>query len=284
MSHHDGTKPALKFSDRIGVTTPRLEMQREEMSDGLRNRLWNIFELSIINPYRLELSRHSNGNAVLLCRLIWDAHLKLPLNQMNPSWGEGFEEKLRTYFSNRVWHDVYNLLEFIAEQPDYELSEAFISWCNEVLEGELSAYRFVGNTLTPITDSTELDAISEAQDNATTPAQTHLHQAVAHLSDRESPDYRNAIKESMSAVESELCAMIGDPNKALGAAMSKAEQQFGIVPMFKSSVEKLYQFSNGDSGARHSLSDQSYEVTFADAKYVLVTCSAFLNYLRTLRI
>ena len=73
------------------------------------------------------------------------------------------------------------------------------------------------------------------------------------------------------------------PKATLGDAIKKLEKDNSFHPAFISALDKLYGYSSGVSGIRHSLLD-SDTVDFADAKFMLVACSAFVNYVRTKRI
>ena len=42
---------------------------------------------------------------------------------------------------------------------------------------------------------------------------------------------------------------------------------------------QLYGYTNDASGIRHSLTDEA-TISYADAKFMLVTCSAFVSYLK----
>jgi len=43
---------------------------------------------------------------------------------------------------------------------------------------------------------------------------------------------------------------------------------------------KIYGWTSDEGGIRHALSDKGdVEITLADARYMLVSCSAFVNYL-----
>ena len=71
------------------------------------------------------------------------------------------------------------------------------------MEKEKAAYRIVDTKVIELTDRAQLDAI----DDAVTAAEAaplvheHLRTALARLADRPEPDYRNAMKESISSVE-----------------------------------------------------------------------------------
>ena len=97
------------------------------------------------------------------------------------------------------------------------------------------------------------------------------------LSEKEKPDYRNSIKESISAVES-LCKKISENDKAtLGAALTTLEKRGILHPALKSAFSSLYGYTNDANGIRHSLLQES-NLTSADARFMLISCSAFINY------
>ena len=104
--------------------------------------------------------------------------------------------------------------------------------------------------------------------------------AISLLYDRESPDYKNAIKESISAVEL-ICAKITKQNAPiLSKALDKMEKD-GIInmhPALKASFEKLYGYTSSGSGIRHAKINND-EITFELAQFFLIACSAFTNYL-----
>ncbi len=50
-------------------------------------------------------------------------------------------------------------------------------------------------------------------------------------------------------------------------------------PQLKQGLEKLYYYTNGENGIRHALMDVD-NMTKEDANFMLVICSAFVNYIR----
>ena len=108
----------------------------------------------------------------------------------------------------------------------------------------------------------------------------HITNAMDLLYDRENPDYKNSVKESISAVEL-VCAKITGQNAAvLSKALDKIEKD-GIVylhPALKLALEKLYGYTSSGSGIRHAQIDDD-DITFEMAQFFLVVCSAFTNYL-----
>lgn len=100
------------------------------------------------------------------------------------------------------------------------------------------------------------------------------------LSDRKNPDYRNSIKESISAVET-ICRRISEnPNATLGDALNelvkggKIKFHGALLNAFKS----LYGYTNDADGIRHSLMEEE-SLDQEDAIFMLTSCSSFVNYL-----
>ncbi len=52
-----------------------------------------------------------------------------------------------------------------------------------------------------------------------------------------------------------------------------------IHPAMKSAFEKLYGYTSDANGIRHS-NGLERKFTFEEAKYMLISCSAFVNYLK----
>lgn len=98
------------------------------------------------------------------------------------------------------------------------------------------------------------------------------------FSDKKSPDYRNSIRESISAVEA-VCALITkDKNATLGQCLKVIEDQVGLHQALKRSFSSLYGYASSADGIRHALLKEP-ELSSEDAKFMLVACSAFINYL-----
>lgn len=140
------------------------------------------------------------------------------------------------------------------------------------------SYRFVDNFVTKITSEEEIDTIEEALNSPLDAVKEHINRSLELLSDRENPDYRNSIKESISAVES-ICKILSKKRKAtLTDALNKLDKKIPIHPAFKSGLDKLYGYTSDEQGVRHSLTDKS-NIDFEDAKFILVASSAFVNFL-----
>src|SRR5205814_4142658 len=99
------------------------------------------------------------------------------------------------------------------------------------------------------------------------------------MSDRKNPDYRNSIKEAISAVEA-TCGMIsGKPKATLGDALKVLREKGSVHPALEKAFSAIYGYTSDANGIRHALTEES-NLTFSDAKFMVISCSAFVNYLR----
>ena len=69
----------------------------------------------------------------------------------------------------------------------------------------------------------------------------------------------------------------GSEGGTLGAVLKKLEKVKKLHPAMKSAFSSLYGYSSDADGIRHALLEES-QLTKADARFMLVCCSAFINY------
>lgn len=189
------------------------------------------------------------------------------------------------------WNKVLDMVEYVCKWIDLNISK--YSYLSEVLnefetniDNEFDrldyGYRIINHCITDITTDEELKTINEAITQSKDNVSGHLEKAIEHYSKRPNPDVRNSIKESISAVEAVCRELTGDDT--LGKALNHLESK-GIVihKMLKDEFTKFYVYTNdANSGIRHALMDQdgTYVPSKDEAYYMLVSCSAFVNYLR----
>lgn len=87
-----------------------------------------------------------------------------------------------------------------------------------VLQSELAAYRVLNKRVVRITDEQEIAALEEAisQRGELAHVSAPLSTTLTYLTDRMKPDFRNAIKESISAVEAAAKIISGEDNATCG--------------------------------------------------------------------
>ncbi|MBG1265274.1 AbiJ-NTD4 domain-containing protein [Nostoc sp. WHI] len=286
------------FSERHGFKLKRDIMQIESMNDDLRNSLWNVLALLFWNKlekyyqgYHIDYSETESStykyverdDIKYLIKDLWFSHFKKKFDDLSGYWRQDYAFIKQSFFEYK-FNEVYDFLQFIARNYRNDSTrEKFISLCNHVFERELSGYRFLGSIITRITSETEIKEIEEAlaDQDRLAPVSNHLNTALTYLSRKENPDYRNSIKESISAVESICCLIAKDNKVTLGTALKiiEKEQKVDLHPALSGAFSKLYGYTSDADGIRHALLDES-DLDFEDAKFMLVSCSAFTNYLK----
>lgn len=270
------------FSQRHGYFPLESAFQRESIDSALRTKLWNILKVTIWDRYD---SHNRSYDAVTkridyMVRRLWFNYFNRDLDQLpdfyEPYGKKGAYDALKDYFSSCQWFEIYDLLEAIANDQSELISDETRKWINNTLEEHNAAYRFVGTEIAEITDKNEIQAIEAALATADSPVRTHLNAALRMLSDKEAPDYRNSVKESISAVEAACRLVTGNTSATLGDALKRVQN---LHPAMSRAFSQLYGYTNDASGIRHSLTDEA-TISYADAKFMLVTCSAFVSYLK----
>ena len=74
--------------------------------------------------------------------------------------------------------------------------------------------------------------------------------------------------------------LTGDSAATLGAALNVIASQGGMHGALKASLSSLYGYTSDAEGIRHAMLEES-TLTQADAKFMLVACTAFINYMLT---
>lgn len=189
------------------------------------------------------------------------------------------EPILKEQFYDFPWYRVYDFIEFTLARFDFRLAKDFPAVCNQILEEENAAYRIIDGQVTPITSEAEIQSLEDviASAEAFPGVREHISSALRLLSDRENPDYRNSIKESISAVESVCKVVVGDDGATLGRALNILEEHDQIHGALKAGISSLYGYTSDAEGIRHAMLEEP-TVTFSDAKFMLLACSAFVNY------
>lgn len=272
------TKEYIPFSKRYGHVKISDKVQILNMNNDLRNALWNAIYCFILNLGG-DIYNQDMKNFILVYYI---SFLNAPLDN-RPSVSQR-EQLFRNVIMSEQWYRVYDFLEFIHlhkdklkhTQSDLDRFEEYI---NLVLQRHNSGYRFVDGLISPITNQQEIDTVEEAINQSPYDGiKMHLHSALEKLSDKEDPDYRNSIKESISAVEVYVRKITGE--STLGKAIDKLETNGVKIPqMLNVAIEKLYVFTNDSDGVRHALMDEP-DTSKEEAYFMLIACSSLVNYLK----
>ena len=291
----------MLFSERNGYVKVREHIQFESIDEVSRNRLWDLYYQ---DKQLWDAERECLLYRIIKC--IWQEILKKPIDTIPISKKETIGIIRYSHFSGE-WHEVFGILEIIyrelssisentksfSEEPAYgffSLEPTFKKKCvesisapsnflnnvNALFKRECVGYHLmIDGKVCPITDALEIEQIEIAVNAKSSPAQTHIQRALELLSDRKQHDYRNSIKESISAVESTVKIISNSENGTLGELLKR----MNLHKAFRSGLSSMYGYTSDADGIRHALIDESSVPSFADAKFFLVMCASFINYL-----
>lgn len=257
------------FSERHGYTVKPLQF--ESMTPELRNRIWNIYACEVCTDC---VGQNSN-------------YMEELMDFFGLTYKNVYEEadikdnlaSFKKWYMAANWYEVYDFIEaYLAFLPVRARSDAIGNF-NDVLKWGNAGYRIVGRIVAPITSQEEVQSIENAQLTEYDSVNQHITKATQLFSQRPTPDFENSIKESISAVEA-LCCIITDDKKAtLGDALKKLESKgIKLHKALQSAMSSLYGYASDEGGIRHGSIDFT-GANSEDAKYMLVSCSAFVNYL-----
>jgi AbiJ N-terminal domain 4 len=267
-----------KFSQRIGARQPP-KSGLEEASAELRTALWNV----LYKPAFPEDDQHRE-RALAHARAMWNHrgwrtdHVPLLPYQMR-------ETLAAEWFSCR-WAEFFDLVEFTARLLATSFPPTRQQWfemLNRILESKGCAYRFIAERLIPLTNTAEATEVARGAESGIPTVAAHIRAALTLLPPNVGANPRESIKESISAVQAALQHLTGSPSATLTEGVAAFEAKHGpFHPSLRRGLSTLYGYVTDKSGAHHALIEEPAAVTSDDARFMLVTCSAFANYLVTL--
>ena len=289
------------FSQRKGIRPTAKALQRESIDDDLRNSLWSGLEIALWSRWSdirscdvrniasvvsstLGDPSPDSQSVEFVVKLIWLQYLKRPLDTMpafDPDDPQSAYNIIRSHFFEGEWWQAYDLIEFLIKTVPEQWREQLKQLLNSCMQAENSAYRIVDDEVVEITNEHEIEAIESALDKGIKATRSHLSRALDLLSDRKDPDYRNSIKESVSAVEAACRVLTGMPKAILGDCIKVIKKKGNIHLAFEQALLKLYGYTNDEGGIRHALTEDGVVPEYSDAKFMLVACSAFVNFIWT---
>jgi hypothetical protein len=263
-----------RFSERVGAV--KVEIQVGTMNDALRNSIWNF-----VHGLLPSKTTNTRMHYAAIDQIVADV-LRVPTQRVDGSspvwWLLGQVEKM-------PWTEAYELLEYVVGKATAwgtAIPGSAIYQANLLLAREHSGYRFVSGELAPITNPTEINEIESAVAQAARArlggVRDHIEQALKLFGRRPEPDYRNAIKEAISAVEGVVKSINGSRGGGLHDALQAVSAQIEMHPALKAGLERLYGYTSDEGGIRHAMLEEA-NVDEADARFMIVTCSAFVNFL-----
>lgn len=266
----------IPFSKRNGYVSSDDCIISESLPTPILNAIHNCFT-DLLSKYNLWISDYGDINAdfgryYLSLRTAGNQHkLYSPLKYVD---SDGLEWYERIDIFEWTFAYLYNKLD---SKNILKLNEC-IKDLNKELERHHYAYRVVDGLFIEVSSSSETLAIEEALSAPYANVKTHLQQAIRLISPSQTiPDYRNSIKESISAVEAYCRELTHE------STLDRAIPKLSLHPQIRQSIFDLYCYTNDKkSGVRHAWMDQTNPPTHDEAIFLLVSACNFVNYLTKL--
>ena len=253
-------------------------IQVESMSHQLKQRIWNLFYVQDIQSGGLASERlgHTLRGDPQIEDLILDK-MGYDITKEEKNLDK-LKRELLQFFQ---WYEVYDFIEIHISLLSDEKKSERIKQYNDLLKEEKAGYRIINDEIVPLTNETEIQSIETTIQSPYESVRIHISKALELYADRKNPDYENSIKESISAVEAMCCIITGltGGGATLGATVKKLKDKgVHIHKAMENAFSSLYGYTSDENGIRHGGIDYT-SAPAEDAKYMLISCSAFVNYL-----
>lgn len=281
------------FSERIGKPTCITTVQLNEFDDHTRtqisNQLFKLLDYIFSNQDEYSVGMYQDPASNMgsdFCKALRADVLgySVFLHSFDIiRWDREFD-RIDNVIAQAPYNEVLDVIEYcyywVTHRSDPLIKTTWKNAFNMLFRQEYVGYRFVSDQIVPVTDELEIREIEQACKTPFDGARTQLQKALGFLSDRENPDYKNCVKESISAVES-VCKVISGNEKATlkDALNGLISNGMNIHGSLKSAILALYGYASDEGGIRHAERETESTVTFEEAKFMMVTCSAIVNYL-----
>lgn len=274
----------MKFSERYGYLKPSEIIIQEKITPEIQNAICTCYDN--LKEQLYSMSRMSDYY-VRLEEYIWTYFLNKRKSEFHLDYDSYRIVCTSIISDNKVeWYTKLDLIEETISvlrdyAPNFNIEAFFIHALNSEFERLNFGYRIVDDEITPITDNQQIESIETALENNKQNIRLHLNNALKLYSQRPLADYRNSIKESITAVEAFTRDITGDKGLNLAKMESEGIQ---IPPVLRKSFEIIYGYTNDPStGIRHALMNETSEYIpkAEEALFMLVSCSAFINYLNS---
>lgn len=272
-------KNYIPFSQRNNYIQQNVFVIKEDLPENVLNSIHNAFtelwvKYNISYTVFDEMKAHF-GRYYLDLRIQNNQHKKInPCDYID-------SENLDWFIKIDVieWMFKY-LYDNLTEEEIYKLDKC-ISSLNKEFDRHNYGYRIIKGLFIETTSCEELQSIEYTLSIADNNIVTHLQQAISSISpSNQKPDYRNSIKESISAVGSFLRKQFG--GNTMGNALNNMERKHPnfLHKFIIRAIENLYTYTNQEeTGIRHELLSQACIPDHSDAMFMIVQASSIINYI-----
>lgn len=203
------------FSDRNGIARENTSVQIDSLDERSRVAIANAVNKAYSIVFKDGDSKNrctDFWNSILVNVYVQRIDYADDLAQSHGYYAPNMFEMINGTIFNDEYHAVLTLVEFIVDclvKVNGALKDEIEEYFNGVFEKEYVGYRFVGGKIVPVTNPIEMDSIKEACNSPYENVNQHMIDAIRLFADRNKRDYKNVIKESISAVEAMCCCILG---------------------------------------------------------------------------
>lgn len=275
------------FSERKGIKHFSDVIQINDLNIRTRNRIYNIIKEifdELDYDYTYEINLRTFFVEYIYKDLFSMSDRDLPGHAGNYAWDVIFNN-IYAIIKDYDYIEVFTFIEGIVNcfqkmdqltYSNYQYKKRFIDLISLIFKQENVNYRIIDGKITDIIDENQISSIEETLQNKYNTVTSHYSKSIELLYNVK--DYDNSIKESISTVEAMCQVITGNDKATLGDALKLLK--YDIHPAMKSAFEKLYGYTSDANGIRHANGLGEGNSTFEEAKYMLISCSAFVNYLK----
>lgn len=272
------------FSERNGLGDGHEETNLGELSQKLRmdfwNKVYNEFEKSEEFDY-FDLSE----------MILKDCFTNFFGKEAVKYSAKGSLSLIRNTILSGEVHNVFDLIEHLLEKFDQNSSLndkqktgffPFLWYTKETFERFPSAYMLIhdGNRhiFTPQGHPEEDESLKQAFQNTEDfpGARNHLAEGILKLREGK---YCDSIRESIHSLESLGKLVSGKKGATLPKALNEMKRDGFVPKLILDSLDKLYAYTSNEPGLRHAKINENSSVKYSEAHFMIVTCSAYLNYI-----
>lgn len=272
----------LSFSQKYGYEARPKPMQLEELSNGLRQELWNLSRRLLLEISSEHMHRYFAADA----RKFVEQVLASLMNCLE----EDVDTEHKVVFDNFKkiilhwdFHRVLSFVELIVN--DKFIPESFAKDMEGLFVKHAAAYRLDTSKIPyqffPCASKEQGDAIQRdiaaLRENDMNNAANHFRDAAGHINAQQ---YPHSISDSIMAVES-VTRQISPKENTLGKALGALKKSELITnEQLIEGFKKLYAYSNEEEGIRHALVFQNESDPGLDeAVFMFGACASFCAYI-----
>lgn len=265
------------FSERKGLKKLSNVIQIDSLNTRTRNKIYTATEnLLTKSSCENEIIEYIYTEIFSLTRNdipIKSAEFSLLSNYYNQVYQE-----IQEILAVKEYFEIFDFIEAIIKlkrNKKYNGIDEYIREITRIFIDENVNHRIIDGVITDIVNDEEIKAVEETLDTPYIEISKHFSKAIEHLYSNK--DYANSIKESITSVEL-MCQIINGGKDSLGKTLKNLK--VNIHPALSKGFESIYGYTSDASGIRHANGLGEKDATFLEAKYMLISCSAFINYLK----